>query len=341
MADALHLSHSGRPVDNILDFCHQRIRGWLRGRRGLPTIPELEAIVCEKLHLVIEEFHTDEELNEIIKRYVAVGEFGFAALATDFDDKTFATLLERTHATRHSKDRYVAVVDCREAKGARRFFTRWHEIAHVLTIYRQLELPLHRSRGEDTAMERLMDKIAGDIGFFEPVLRPVLNNAIVNGNGLTFDTIEEVRQGFCPQASFQSTLKACVARVGTPIVYVEASLALKKRERLKSRQIEFLPREKPKEKLRAVIIVPNASAHGVIEIHRNMEVPPTSIIYRTFFGDPELGDVNELMGPENLADWKHSDGKSLAEMKLIVHARRFRGGVYAMIRPLEPGRLEK
>lgn len=339
MADALHLPSSERPVEQILALCEEKIRGWLRGRRNLPTMAELEAIVCEKLHLVIEEFHTDEELKAIIRKYISIGEVAFAALSVDFDDKTFATLMERSNATRHSHDRYVAVVDCRGAKAKRRFFTRWHEIAHLLTLYRQLELPLHRSRGANNSMERLMDKIAGEIGFYEPILRPVLNGEIVRNGGLTFDGIENVRQNFCPDASFQATLKACVSRVNVPVIYVEAALALKKGERdfLENKQTEFLPRELPTEKLRAVVVVPNQAARGLMGIHRNMEVPQTSIIYRTFFGDKILGDAFELMGPEMLGDWKHSDGSSLSNFKILVHARRFPGGVYAMVRPMIEG----
>ena len=339
MADALRLPASAQPVDQILAFCDEKIRGWLRGRRNLPTMAELEAIVCEKLHLVIEEFHSDEELKAIIRKYIGMGEGAFAALAIDFDDKTFATLMERQNVNRHSRDRYVAIVDCRGAKGKRRFFTRWHEIAHLLTMYRQLELPLHRSRGDNTAMERLMDKIAGEIGFYEPILRPVLNSEIVSNGGLTFDGIENVRQGFCPDASFQATLKACVSRVNVPVIYVEAALALKKAERdlLASDQTDFLPRQMPAAKLRAVVVMPNQKARGLMEIHRNMEVPPTSIIYRTFLGDQALGDAFELLGPESLGGWKHSDGSSLADLRVLVHARRFPGGVYAMVRPVDGG----
>lgn len=336
MADALHLPSSDRPVDQILAFCGDKIRGWLRGRRGIPTMAELEALVCEKLHLVIEEFSSDEELNAIIRKYIAMGERAFASLKFEFDEKTYATLMERSTATRYSPDRYVAVVDCRGSKAHRRFFTRWHEIAHLLTLYRQLELPLHRSRDENTPIERLMDKIAGEIGFYEPALRPVLNSEIVRNGGITFEVIENVRQGFCATASFQATLKACISRVNVPVVYVEASMGLKKGERdlLESRQTEFSPRARPLEKLRAVVVGPNQAARGQIEIHRNMEIPPTSIIYRTFFGDDALGDAFEMVGSECLADWKHSDGSSLADMEIMVQARRFPGGVYAIIRPL-------
>jgi hypothetical protein len=340
MADALHLPSSARPVDDILAFCQERIAGWLRGRRNMPSMAELEALVCAKLHLVIEEFETEEELKAIVQKYCAMGEYAFATLADDFDDKTYATLVERIKPTRHSKDRYVAVVDCRGPKGSRRFFTRWHEIAHLLTLYRQLELPFHRSRGDHTALERLMDKIAGDIGFYDPVLRPVLNNEMVRAHGLTFEVVENVRHQAFPHASFQSALKACVARANRPVVYVEASLALKKNERalLANEQTDILPRVLPREKLRAVVVMPNAIAHGLIEIHQNMEVPPSSIIYRTFFGDEALGEASELLGQENLRDWKHSDGSSLADQAVIVHARRFPGGVYALVRPVYSGK---
>ena len=61
----------------------------------------------------------------------------------------------------------MAVIDCRGGKLARRFFTRWHEIAHRLTTHadRGDEEPAYRS--EHDPIERMMDEIAGHVGFYE------------------------------------------------------------------------------------------------------------------------------------------------------------------------------
>ncbi|HJZ56574.1 MAG TPA: hypothetical protein VKE74_16530, partial [Gemmataceae bacterium] len=60
----------------------------------------------------------------------------FATMRLRFDDAenpTYGALVKRKNAGPDAPDRYVAVIDCRGNKLARRFFTRWHEIAHRLT----------------------------------------------------------------------------------------------------------------------------------------------------------------------------------------------------------------
>jgi len=49
----------------------------------------------------------------IIQKYIKLGEPVFKILITDLGQNTFATLVERRKVDASSKDRYVAVVDCR------------------------------------------------------------------------------------------------------------------------------------------------------------------------------------------------------------------------------------
>ena len=56
----------------------------------------------------------------------------------------------------------------------RRFFTLWHEIAHLLTLTHKLEPPFHRSADVPCPLERLMDIIAGEIAFYDPIFVPQL-----------------------------------------------------------------------------------------------------------------------------------------------------------------------
>ena len=62
----------------------------------------------------------------------------FATMRIKFDDSenpTYGALVRRKNTTPDDLDRWVAVIDCRGDKLARRFFTRWHEIAHRLTTH--------------------------------------------------------------------------------------------------------------------------------------------------------------------------------------------------------------
>jgi hypothetical protein len=198
----------------------------VRDAGPIRTVKQLEALVCEKLQLVFEEVWSDEDLDAVIRKYVALGEQVFASLRIQLDESTFGVTVVRHHTTANARDRYVAVIDCRGAKEARRFFTRWHEIAHLLTDAIHPLSWVHRSTAETSPIERLMDEIAGEVAFYEPIVRPVL----VENGVLSFNVVERIRKRCCPDASFQATLIACTRRLSRPAIYLEAGMGYKKHE---------------------------------------------------------------------------------------------------------------
>ncbi|MBI3465617.1 MAG: hypothetical protein HY000_21570 [Planctomycetes bacterium] len=117
------------PVDAILDFCRRRIDAWVAEAGGVTTIDALEALVTRRLQMVFEEVRSDEDFDRLTQLYArGKKEFIFAVMRTKFDDPanpTFGALVLRRNAGADSPDRYVAVIDCRGSKLARRFFTRW------------------------------------------------------------------------------------------------------------------------------------------------------------------------------------------------------------------------
>jgi len=190
MAHSLGI-HKGDPVVGIQDFCRDKVHHLLEGAiRPVHSIEDLEKLICEKLHITIIEVWTDEDLSAVIDKYARdEKELGFAGLRRDLDSDTFAALLRRLKKAANGEDRYVAIIDCRGEKGKRRFFTRWHEIAHVLTQYEQLQFPLHRSTIKKDPVEKMMDLIAGDIGFLDELFIPVLQAEIIGRDQLTFASV--------------------------------------------------------------------------------------------------------------------------------------------------------
>jgi hypothetical protein len=329
MANALRLG-PGDPVENIIAHCHRRISQW-RGRTNkVKSIDDLENLVCKHLHLVFEEFYDDDGLKRIVQKYVGLGETIFATLPGLFDENTFATLVERRKVDGRSRDRYVAVIDCRGDKAHRRFFTRWHEIAHLLTLYNQLELPLHRSTSNKTPTERLMDVIAGKVGFFDEILQPMINSELAIHGRLTFEGVERIRMRFSPTASFQATLNACAARVEAPAAILEIGWGLKKSEEqaVNSLQLALIELKPPTPKVRVLSFVPNNHCLGMIEIHRNMEVPADSILFRLLNDPNEFGDKSAI---EELGEWEHSSGKHLPPARVVIEARNVRDRVIALL----------
>jgi hypothetical protein len=335
MANALRLG-DGDPVANIINFCRNKIAEWIKqSGHAIRSAWDLEKLVCEKLNLVIEHVWNDDDLDKLIQQYLEEGDFVFAHLKKDMDEHTFATLIRRKATNSKAKDSYVAVIDCRGEKGPRRVFSRWHEIAHILTLYKQMELPFHRSTVEKNATEKMMDVIAGDICFYRPLFFPVLQAKIESFGRLSFDSVESVREEFYPEASFQATLNACAAQVQAPVVLLEIGMALKKTEqrRLQSPQIELIPIEPPKPRLRVVNSMANAAARRIsLQVPRYMRVPSRSILAKVFKGDVDVV-TQPAEADENLAWWTSSDGGALAPMQVNIQAIKIRDHVFAIISP--------
>lgn len=336
MASALGLSGPS-PVEAIIKHCIEKVSSWCQDAGGIKSIKQVEELVCKRLNLVFEEFSDLDGLKAIIRKYMAKGETVFATLISEFDDQTFATLLERRKINGRSPDRYIAIIDCRGSKAHRRFFSRWHEIAHLLTLYKQLQLPLHRSTVKQDPIEQMMDLIAGSVGFFDELMQPVIERELGSDQYLSLAAVERIRQDFCPDASFASTLKACAARCPKPILYIEVGFGLKKDEKEweTSGLLDGLDLPKPIPKIRALVVVPNGAARGRLAVHKNMEIPESSILTRLLRKDGDFSFQTSGLASENLETWTHSDGSRLPSCAVRIEGRRSGERVIALIQARE------
>jgi hypothetical protein len=334
MAHALGV-RSANPVDGIREFCRSQVQKLIRDTRHIVTIDDLERVVCERLRLKIIEVWSDEDLDAIVEEYArGRKDAAFAYLRKDLDFETFATLIRCRRRNGENEDHYVAVVDCRGDKAAKRFFTRWHEIAHVLTLFEQLELPLHRSTVRKDAVERMMDIVAGDIGFYSPLFSPLVNGVAAQSR-FDFQAVGRIRQRFCPSASIQATLNAAVAQLERPAIFIDAALGLKRGEEraLNSGQQEFFPQPPPVAQLRVRTAISNSRARRLgLKIHSNMRVPQTSVIASVFNGADEF---NSELAFENLNQWAISKGTHLPPTAVSVDAMKVRDHVWAIIAPTD------
>jgi hypothetical protein len=341
LASDLGLGGAADPVEAILGYCRARIGRWVAETGGVADIAQLEALVTRRLQMVFEEVRSDDDFDRITQEYArAKKDPVFATMRLRFDDDanpTYGALVMRRNVAADAPDRYVAVIDCRGDKLARRFFTRWHETAHRLTTHADRGETLPTYRFERDPIERLMDEIAGEVGFYGPLFDPVFGAAHQGKGLLTFETIEAVRQGGFPEASFQATLNACARRLPTPVVYLEAAIGHKKkvREQIRdARQGLFGKQELPEGQLRAVKVVGNQAAYCErFVIPTNMRVPQASLIHQLFTDETE-GDAG---GQEDLCWWE-SQGKPLDGRAVAVEGRRVADRVIAIVQPVEPVR---
>lgn len=323
------------PVDGILDHCLRRIDGWVSEEGGVRGIDALESLVIRRLQMVFEEIRGDNDFDRLTQVYAREKrEFVFATMRSKFDDDanpTFGALVLRRNADANSPDRYVAVVDCRGNKLARRFFTRWHEIAHRLTTHADGGATEPGYRSEHDPIERMMDEIAGHVGFYGPIFNPAFQQARQGRSLLTFGTVESIISEAFPAASFQATLFACARQLPTPVVYLEAALAHKKEVKRRLATPSLFGDEPPPGELRAVKVIPNKAAQEErFTIPTNMRVPAESVIYRLFDAEPQRsGD-----GQEDLGQWE-SQGKRLERRRVVVEARKVPDRVIAIVQPVE------
>lgn len=331
---------AGAPVEGILDHCRRRIDGWVSEAGGVTDIEALEVLVMKRLQMVFEEIRTDEDFDRLTQVYAREKrEYVFATMRSKFDDEanpTYGALVLRRNATSDSPDRYVAVIDCRGSKLARRFFTRWHEIAHRLTTHADGGATEPGYRSEHDPIERMMDEIAGHVGFYEPIFDPAFRQASEGKPLLTFGTVETIISESFPTASFQATLFACARRVTTPVVYLEAALAHKKEVKRRLQTPSMFGDDPPPGQLRAVKVIPNKEAQTEgFTIPTNMQVPPGTVIHRLFDAEPQSSDDAK----EDLSQWE-SKGKSLEARAVVVEGRKVADRVIAIVQPVEEKRAK-
>ena len=331
MANALGL-HGEDRVAEIMEYCRQKVRQLSERFGPISTISDVEKVVSQEFCIETIEVWSDDDVSEVKEKYGRQAKDpAFGALERELTHDTFATLIRCKRRPGQEKDEYVAVIDCRGEKGHRRFFSRWHEIAHVLTMFEQLQLPLHRSTKQKDPVEQMMDLIAGDIGFSEPLFSPVLTAKLREEGRLTFSVVEKVRDDFAPTASLEATSNACANRIGTPVILLQATLALRKYDEraIRNGHCDLFSDYAPKPSLRAVQVTSNDAARKkAIFIHRNMRVPAISVIASAF---DENVEHNRWSADEDLAWWTTSDGTSLEPLPVHVEATRIRDRVWAII----------
>jgi len=325
LANALGVSSAEGASAALVRHCRRQVDAWAGAAFSRRSIDEVEREVCRQLGLTMEEAWTDADLSRISMRYLTEGEPVFACLSGQFDLATYAVLIRRRQRDEHGRERHVAVIDCRGQKKHRRFFSRWHEIAHRITLPPTADAPVHRSREDRTALERLMDIIAAELGFYEPLFGPLLAAEIRSAGGLTFAGVERVRRAFSPAASFEATLSACVARTDRATVLIEAGLGLNAEE---ERQFaaEPVPSQRPKPRLRVLKTVCNDAARQLgFVVRQRHRVPEASALQRTFFDADGVVGAREVELVEECGPWR-SAGLSWpgAQMRMVARNRRDR-----------------
>jgi hypothetical protein len=333
MAKELGLTRVINAEEAIREYCVRKVEKIIEPLGRPNDLNQLLAIVSSSLRLKFEEVDTDYALFEISQQYVGKGEIIFGDLHQQMDEKTDAVLIELNHV-QPWEAKYIAVIDCRGHKAWRAYFSKWHEVSHVLTQPSQISFKFRRTpTKKKEPEEQITDKVAGDLAFYSPLFLPELLARVQKKKRLTFNVVEELRTAICPVASREATIRGAVSRTPFPQLFVVVDYGFKKDEQriINTTQMDmFTDKETPfLPKLRAVEVIPNNPATKVgLRIHTNMEVPEESIITEAYH-NPNIGH-QAYSALENLNWWKHSRG-TLETMPIYVEATKIGKRVFALI----------
>lgn len=323
-AQRLGLPSHGPTADAaIVEYCHREV-SQLTARHGLPkTMGELLERVASCLDVEFVEVHSDDDIARLLKRIPPAVEPMMARVAAELDDDTDGITIRRLSPQKWERQ-YLAVIDCRGRHRARRYFTKWHELSHRLIDGEQLTLAFRRTPSDrKDPGEVLVDRVAGEIAFFSEIVSPHAHDCL-SELGLTFESVDALRQSVAPEASRQSTALALVRYARFPAWYVNCTNSLKVSEARAVLAGKNTGKLVPK--LRATQVFPNAKAARCgVRIHRWMRVPETGLV--TLAHESGM----DQLGIERMEEWETSSGGPIGYGQLLVDTHVVGDEVLALV----------
>ena len=335
-ANQLGLSGSRDLEPAIIDHCLNQLRDWLLTHGEPETLSQLVDRFAMSLDVRFEEVRGPADMDALLNRMEARERPTFAALRSEFGDDTDAATVLRVNR-QPWEPAYLAVINCEGWHEFRRYFSKWHELAHRLLEGSQLTFALRQTKVERAEPEEiLVDKVAAALAFFPDMFLPVFVEECTKEGGLTFAAVERVRERIAPDASREATLRASLHHTDTPAWFLRCSMGFTADERrnLNSAQMRLIPDDLPEAKLRIIGSSWNPAATALdIRFHRNMRVPDTSAVTEAFHD--EQGAVMENV--ELLDDWETRSGGPIGSGAVRVEAARIDAEeVWALIQLLDP-----
>lgn len=282
-------------------------------------------LIAAKIGVLFEVVLCDFDVEKLKKKYLSKNELCFAQLEDLLDTNTDAVLIHRMNASPGDRH-YIAVIDGRGEKFNKIYFSKWHEIAHVLISPPQLHMPLHRTEAvKKEPLEKLVDMVANKISYYEPIVKQKQFNLDGATGPITFQMLLDEKRMISNEGSVLWYFINRTKTIKKPMLFLTVNMDNKKEDYVQLGKTGTLP---PK-KLRAKHITANSSSIEIgISIHPNMEVPKESSIYLVWNRvEDESNNV------ENLSIWKHSNGTTMNNINTNVAAKRFGEHVYVLIQP--------
>ena len=296
----------------------------------------LRRVVADKFRVKLEFIHEDADIESIAAKYPTFHSGLPRRLRQEFlDGATEGITLERDEWDPR-QFRYLAVIDARGERGARAYFTAWHEITHLLVHPEQLPFPGFRRSPprasiDKDPLEAVVDHVTGHVAFYPSFFEPTVAAEVKREGMLSFRAIEAARAAAAPSASLFATAMGSIRFAPVPTLLVTVDMALKKAEAREvgspQQAFQFASPTRAA-KLRVVTVVPSGTVSGSgLAIRRNMRVPAGSVLARAYASTVDI----DLVANEDQGWWEASQRGSLEPLPLCVHVVRRGRFVYGLV----------
>jgi hypothetical protein len=204
IADELGLPLSNDPSGKIVAYCQDLTAFYIREYEECSTSDELLSICAQKMGTKFEILSSNSDLDRTMSMWAERGELQFATIERELERGALGITF-RLRRPFEWEQPYVSVIDARGERQRRAWFTKWHEIGHLLILAGNARESFRRTHGPEQRKdpeEVLVDRIASACGFHPSLIRTHANGP------LTFKVIESLRDQLFPGASMQA------ARIG-------------------------------------------------------------------------------------------------------------------------------
>lgn len=263
------------------------------------TLDDVHSLVLNMTGVRVERVENDVDLERVSRTHQKRQGVLGVQLELEFAKKTEA-LVFRDDGADARQPTFTAIIDARGERTFRAWFAERHEPAHLLIPDPSGKSAWRRTTEErPEPLEQVVDAIASEIGFWEPLVRPALTVALAE-EATVLDAFDRVRRELAPDASLEATYRALTRLVGFPLTVLRSDFGCRRSDKGNA-EGSFA--------LRAVTIIWNEAAERAgITVWQNFRIPNHSAIHEARQGFVEKTRTSE----DDLNAWRTEEGRPLA-----------------------------
>lgn len=269
------------------------------------TLEDVHGVVLNLTGVKIERVENDGDLKRLSQKYAKKQIAAGVQLEFEFARNTEALVFREDNSDAR-RPAFTALVDSRGDRGYRAWFAERHEPAHLLIPDPSGKVAWRRTTAErPEPLEQVVDAIAARIGFWEPVVRPVLKQIVREERSL-LAALERVRLALAPRASREASYRAFARMLPFPLTILRAEVACRRSD---------ANNRDGSRCLRATTVIRNEAAERAgIVVWPNFRIPTHSIIHEAH--ECERGSV--YRSQDDLSAWRTESGRALASRPLAI-----------------------